>query len=751
MLVIDASATIVSADTGFAELIGLSTIDDALGKPLTTYLHAQHETRCIVHFLFERQQWQGPLTAQRRSGEPTQVMGSAIHVPSKDPDATHIVLSLTAPASADGKGPVHSELYKDMFHTLFEHYPDPIYVLDTEGRIRDLNQAGTGIHETTKEQMVGRLIADMSDPVSAQKAIGRIKRAAAGETLSFESGQMLPGNVFMPLKVVLAPFEFNGETRLLGICRDLRSTLAAEHIIRKSEERPRLALQSARQGLYDLNVQTGECVVNDEYATMLGYDPKTFVETNAAWIERLHPDDHEPVAQNYLDYVAGKIEDYRVEFRQRMADGRWKWILSIGKIIEHDEQGRPLRFVGTHTDIDDIKAAREILRSTAERAQVVLSGTKQGFYDCNLQTGKVFVSMEYAQMLGYEAAEMNDINSAWIDHLHPDDVEAAQRRYRNFVDGEIQTYQTEFRMKARDGRWVWILSIANILAREEDGKALRIIGTHTDITEQKDAEEGLQRQRHTLMQAERISLANGLSSVVAHELNQPLCAIANHVATILHTTQGQAPDIQGIRQDAEHASIAVHRAANIIRRFRQLFARQRAATQLCLMPDLIEQCLLMIRAEIRDHHIRVCRAFAEQLPPIAVDPTLLQQVVLNLVQNAIDAMSTQPDDKRELTIGLEIEQATSRLRLSVCDTGPGFPAHARDNLFEAKNSDKTTGLGVGLCICRLIARAHGGEIKLEASSKQGSTVAVYLPLYSEPSNQNMNTLQDLRMPQPQAT
>jgi len=129
-----------------------------------------------------------------------------------------------------------------------------------------------------------------------------------------------------------------------------------------AEDRLRLALEAAQQGIYDLNVQTGEATVSAEYATMLGYDPATFRETNAAWIARLHPDDRAPVAATYRDYIAGRLSDYRVEFRQRTRSGEWKWILSIGKVVARDASGAPLRMLGTHTDITDRRNAEEALR-----------------------------------------------------------------------------------------------------------------------------------------------------------------------------------------------------------------------------------------------------------------------------------------------------------------------------------------------------------------------------------------------------
>jgi len=148
--------------------------------------------------------------------------------------------------------------------------------------------------------------------------------------------------------------------------------LKMEEDLRVNQERLALALESASQGLYDLNVQTGEAVVNETYATMLGYDPKIFRETNAAWRERLHPADREKVYQVYADYIAGRLGKYRVEFRQRTAAGGWQWILSTGRLVAHDDQGRPLRMLGTHTDITERKNVEIRMESALSFTQAVL-------------------------------------------------------------------------------------------------------------------------------------------------------------------------------------------------------------------------------------------------------------------------------------------------------------------------------------------------------------------------------------------
>ena len=152
------------------------------------------------------------------------------------------------------------------------------------------------------------------------------------------------------------------------------SAEAAVAALRESEERLKLALRAANQGTYDVDVTSGEAIVSPEYATMLGYDPASFHENYVNWVERLHPDDRGLVAQTYRDsIVAGKLPEFRLEFRQRSRDGGWKWILSLGRVVARDGAGKPLRMVGTHTDITEQKSNELALAFHTRRVETLLA------------------------------------------------------------------------------------------------------------------------------------------------------------------------------------------------------------------------------------------------------------------------------------------------------------------------------------------------------------------------------------------
>ncbi len=296
---------------------------------------------------------------------------------------------------------------------------------------------------------------------------------------------------------------------------------AAEGALRKSEERLRLALRAANQGLYDLNLETGEAIVSPEYATMLGYDPDTFQETNARWIDRLHPDDQEIVANTYKDYVAGNLSEYKVEFRQRTQSGEWKWLLSLGKILEWDELGNPLRMLGIHTDISDRKQAETALQQLNQELEAKVLERTQELQSINIMQRAILDSSDYSfistepngiiqtfnaaaeRMLGYKAAEVIGKVTPTIIHDRQEVIDRAASLSVE-LDRDIPIGFQVFVAKAWLGliseeEWTYIrrdgsrlpVSLSVTPLRDVNLQITGFLGIAKDISDRKKAEESL--------------------------------------------------------------------------------------------------------------------------------------------------------------------------------------------------------------------------------------------------------------------
>ena len=278
-----------------------------------------------------------------------------------------------------------------------------------------------------------------------------------------------------------------GEQLILGVIQDITERKRDEQTLRDSEERLRLSLQAANQGLYDLNVQTGDAVVNRQYAEMLGYDFETFVETNATWIERLHPDDREKVAKTYVDYTGGLLPEYRVEFRQKTRDGNWKWILSLGKVIEYDSQGQPLRMLGTHTDIDERKRAEQALQESEERFSKAFYQSPIGILLVDLTDATIrdvndalleMAALKREELVGQSVTQLNlkidpEVSAAITQEL---------MEHGTFRNREVQ-------LQLADGQIRYVLNSGALVTI---GGRLHNLALIQDITERKKTEKVLQ-------------------------------------------------------------------------------------------------------------------------------------------------------------------------------------------------------------------------------------------------------------------
>lgn len=269
--------------------------------------------------------------------------------------------------------------------------------------------------------------------------------------------------------------------------------------LQENKQRLKLALQAANQGIYDFNMQTGEIIVSPEYATMLGYDPVSFRETNVSWLERLHPDDYPRVAEQYRDYLAGKLPEYRVEVRQKTRSGDWKWILTLGRVVARDDTGRPLRMLGTHTDIDQQKRAEAERRKSEQMFRALFDNNMDAVL-LTTPDGDILAANHEAQRLfGRSEAELCAVGrSGVVDASDPRLLAAlAERREKGRFRGELTLVDADGRRFSAE--------VSSIVFTASDGRSMTSLIVR-DITERKQAAEKDQQQLKELRQWYELTL-----------------------------------------------------------------------------------------------------------------------------------------------------------------------------------------------------------------------------------------------------
>jgi PAS domain S-box-containing protein len=611
---------------------------------------------------------------------------------------------------------------------------DGIVTVDEQSRIILFNPSAEKMFGHSAADILGQSLDILIPPRFRSAHAGHMILFSKTNTTSRNMGEL--GVVYglrangeeFPIEASISRVEIGGRTLLTVIHRDVAQRLQSEAALHESEERLRLALKAANQGLYDLNVQSGEAKVSAEYATMLGYDPETFRETNAKWIERLHPDDRERVAETYRAYIRGETPVYEVAFRQRTSSGNWVWILSLGKIVAWDGEGRPLRMLGTHTDINERKNAEEALRMSQSRLHSALEAGGMGTWTWDVPRDVFSWDDDAVKICGRARQEMADAAiENFMSFVHPDDRQHAWDALKNFLVGDGNKFAQEFRILTGDGTVRWIACIGR-LHRDNDGKAGRMVGVCLDITDRK-------REEDSTIRSQKLEALGTLSGGIAHDFNNILLAIMGNANLAIEDLPAGHPVLESLTEIEKSAD----RASDLVRQILYFSRPQDLQRKVLPLRPIVEDALKLVRATL-PAMIEIRTQFAEDLPKVACDTTQIHQIIVNLATNAAHAIGSKRGliefHLDSLSVNADLIKTTPELqvgryvRLSVIDNGCGMDRQILSRIFDPFFTTKPTGqgTGLGLSVVHGIMKSINGAITVYSQVGDGSTFRLYFPV-----------------------
>lgn len=389
------------------------------------------------------------------------------------------------------------------FHAFMEASPAAAWIKDADGRHVWVNGAwerafgvSRGAWEGTTDH--DHLPAALADETRRQD----LEVLRLGQPFAVIEDTVGQGGARRTWQVVKFPLSgLAGEPQVAGIAVDITKERASEAALRESEDRLRLAVAAGGHGLWDLDLRTGAAQVDDAYARMLGYDPATFVETNPAWRDRLHPDDQAAVYAEYEAYVEGKRNAYRVEFRSRTADGEWRWVLSQGEIVERDADGRPVRMMGTHTDIQALKDAEAALRESEDRFRRAVETSPDAIF---IHTGGCFAYLNPAALTLFGAERPEQLlGTPVLDRHTSGDRSAVAERMRILTQANEPTPSRAEGVIRPDGTEAWAeFTGVPFRYKGEDGGLVFA----RDVTERVRADEQLRERLEELRRWQAVML-----------------------------------------------------------------------------------------------------------------------------------------------------------------------------------------------------------------------------------------------------
>jgi PAS domain S-box-containing protein len=401
--------------------------------------------------------------------------------------------------------------------------------------------------------------------------------------------------------------------------------------------------------------------------------------------------------------------------------------LRIGGEMRHFE-ARIVRCDAKHVlsvvrDTTEHKHAERALQTSHERYALATAAGSVGVWDWNLQTNDFYVDSSLKAALGYEAHEIGNRFEHWRDRIHSDDLEGVLSHTRAHIQSDTATYEDEYRMVCRDGRIRWWLARGSVSERIGT-QPVRITGTYTDITARKQAEEELHHAKAELARLHRITTLSEVGAALAHEINQPLTAIVTNATACIRMLARPTPDVVEVREALRDVIQDGKRAGDIVLQTRQVFARHEGENMPVDVNALILDSCTLAHDRLHSAHILLRIHLTEDLPFVRGDRVGLQQVLWNLITNAIDSMRDSPQTSRALVLTSSVQAGT--VRVAIHDTGPGVSDADVQRVFEPFYTTKPDGMGMGLSISRTIVEAHGGRLWVQNGSP-GAVFCFSLP------------------------
>jgi len=556
-----------------------------------------------------------------------------------------------------------------------------------------------------------------------------------------------------------------GDGRILwdGFLLDVTDNMRLQEALRKSEGRLKQAQAIAHVGDWELDFRKKQITLSDEASRIFGFPVRNAPLDHETFLERIHPKDREYHKKMSTRLESnGKAEfEYRILCRSSSPTVRWVW--NQGETY-YDKARIPLHAVGTIQDITRQKRAEEhlvqarnelerrvkertaelskanqlLLREMEEREltdeklrlaerkyRTIADYTYDWEYWVHVDGRFNYVSRSCKRISGYTAQEFINKPSLFREIIVPEDRGIWDQHYSD-SRAELDGGELQFRIQRRDGEMRWIEHVCQSVF-DDQGNYQGVRGSNRDITQRQFYKTKTDQLQSELAHMDRIVSINALASALAHEINQPLAAMRSYAQAALRFMDRDQPEYNSVRKALQGIVSDNKRAAEVINRLRTLAKKGEMRWEPIEINSIIKDVMSLVSSEIILRNASITLDLHPSVPEIQGDSIQIQQVLINLLTNALDATDDQQIDVRAITISTEFEDSTGII-VSISDSGEGIALDTFETLFSPFHTTKSTGMGLGLSVCKSIIEAHGGKIWAENKPDGGAVFSINLPV-----------------------
>jgi PAS domain S-box-containing protein len=507
------------------------------------------------------------------------------------------------------------------------------------------------------------------------------------------------------------------------LSREIAERKRAEEKLRQTEAYLAEAQRLSHVGSWAWSAATKDLLhVSEEWRRIYGIAEDEVVPSWEQRIQRIHPLDRERYADVIETAIRTKI-GYELDCRIVRLDGEMRDVHIVGHPV-FGPSGDVVEYMGTVIDTTEGKRADESLRRSEAYLSEAQRLTHTGSWVWEVAGREALhLSEEWYRIYGFEPGQGAPVWEQRLQRIHPEDrakwLEAIDRAI-----SERSDYEVEFRILLPEGEVKHIHTVGHPVL-SASGELVQFVGSSTDITERKQAEEALRQAQADLGRISRVTTIGEFTASLAHEVNQPIAAAVTDANTCLRWLARDQPDVEEAREAASRIVKDAVRASEIINRMRSLFKKDIPQRELVDMNEVIREMNILLRSEATRYSISMRTELSEDLPQIMGDRVQLQQVLMNLMINGIEAMRDVAGS-RDLTVKSQRAE-DEQVMVSVGDTGVGLPPQQRDQIFGAFFTTKRDGTGMGLRISRSIVESHGGRLWATDNSPRGASFCLTLP------------------------
>lgn len=604
---------------------------------------------------------------------------------------------------------------------IVDNIPGLVATMSPMGEVEFLNRQTLEYFGKTNEELKNWSLIGVVHPDDLPRVIdARAKSIEAGQVYEVEHRCRRADGVYRWFQVRGLPVR-DTENKIIAwylLLTDIDDRKRAEEAVQSSERNLRLMIDVIPTFIHVLRTDGSVQYVNQAVLDYTGLSLED-VQKEDYRTRVYHPEDVATLREERREALTRAVP-FENEQRVLGKDGTYRWFLIRYNPLL-DVHGRIDRWYVAATDIEDRKRAEAQVEQAYLRLAEAQRLSKTGSFITDLLVDEHNWSEEAFRIFGFDPA--TKVTAQMIrDMVHPDDLLSFDSVIARGMQGMDVDFL--FRIVTSRGAVKHIRGMARVI-EQIAGRPL-FIGALQDVTEGKLAEEALDRARSELAHVARITTLNALTASIAHEVNQPLSGIITNASTCLRMLNGDPPNIDGARETVRRTIRDGNRASDVITRLRALFSKKELAPESLDLNDTTREVIALSLSDLQRNRVILRSELADDLPPVTGDRVQLQQVILNLLRNASDAMTTVDERPRELLIKTERDEA-DQVRLSVKDVGVGFDAQAAGSLFQPFYTTKDHGMGIGLSVSRAIIEAHRGRLWAVPNDGPGATFSFLLP------------------------